>query len=87
MKGLKADGGMLYLTGKRLIFKPHKLNTRSHQVIVPLSGIKSVDRYKSLGFINNGISVATVYGIKYKFVVEKADKWLLVYNGKKNISV
>ncbi len=76
-KGWEGVGGKLYLTDHRLIFKSHKLNIQNHELIIKLSDIKKIDRFKLLGFTNNGLSIITNEQSKEKFVVEQIEKWLL----------
>ena len=76
-KGLEAVGGKLFLTEKRLIFKSHKLNIQNHQLIIMLSDILSIGRFKPLGLTNNGLFVTNKENETEKFVVEKLPEWLL----------
>jgi hypothetical protein len=75
-KGIEAVGGKLYLTNTRLIFKSHKLNVQNHELSINLTNIQNVTRYKSLGFIKNGLSVTTMDNKTEKFVVEQGEEWL-----------
>jgi GRAM domain len=75
-KGVEGVGGKLYLTDRRLIFKSHKLNIQAHQLSVNLTDIKHVDRYKTLGVVNNGLSVTTTNNTTEKFVVEQVAEWI-----------
>jgi len=74
-KGAEAVGGKLYLTDKRLVFKSHKFNIQNHKLSINLSDIEKVDRYKTLGLVNNGLSVTTTGNRIEKFVVQQPDKW------------
>jgi hypothetical protein len=82
-KGIEGVGGKLYLTDKRLVFKSHKLNIQNHQLSIPLTEVKNVDRYKTLGVVNNGLSITTTNNITEKFVVEKINDWI-IYLSEKN---
>lgn len=75
-KGAEAVGGKLYLTDKRLVFKSHKFNIQNHELSINLSDIDKVDRYKTLGLVNNGLSVTTIDNKNEKFVVQQIDEWL-----------
>ena len=75
-KGAEAVGGKLYLTNKRLIFKSHKFNIQNHELSISLSNIEEVDRYKTLGMVNNGLSLTTIDNKIEKFVVQQIDEWL-----------
>ncbi len=76
IKGIEAVGGKLYLTNQRLIFKSHKLNFQNHLLSIDLKDIESVDRYKRVGMINNGLSITTAQNVKEKFVVEQVEEWV-----------
>lgn len=71
-KKLEAVGGKIYLTNRRLVFISHKVNIQNHQLFIDLTDILFVERYKTLGIVNNGISVQTKEEITEKFVVNEA---------------
>ena len=75
-KGIEAVGGKLYLTNKRLVFRSHKINFQNHELSIPLSGIENVGRYKTLGLVNNGLSVTTAGNKVEKFVVDQIEMWI-----------
>lgn len=75
-KGIEAVGGKLFLTNKRLVFKSHNINFQNHELSVPLSDIELVGRYKTLGLVNNGLSVTTSDNNVEKFVVEQIESWI-----------
>lgn len=83
-KGIEAVGGKLYLTNKRLIFKSHKMNIQNHELSIDLNNIKSVDRHKTLGLIDNGLSIITSQSMTEKFVVEQVEEWVNRLNAKKS---
>jgi hypothetical protein len=76
LKGIKGAGGKLYVTDRRLLFKPHKLNVENHVFELGLTEIKNVSRYKTLGFVDNGLSIATIDNTTERFVVEQVDQWI-----------
>ncbi len=75
-KGMEAVGGKLYLTNKRLTFKSHKFNIQNHQLDILLDEIISVSQYKSLGLVNNGLSIAIRGGVIEKFIVNEIEVWI-----------
>lgn len=75
-KGKEQVGGKLYLTNKRLIFKPHELNFQNHELLINLTDIKNVEKYKTAEMINNGLALTTTLGNTERFIVEQADKWM-----------
>jgi hypothetical protein len=75
-KGAEAVGGKLFLTTKRLVFKSHKYNVQVHELSISLPDIDRVDKYKTLGVLNNGLSVETTDHKIEKFVVEQIDEWV-----------
>ena len=83
-RGAEGVGGSLCLTDKRLLFKSHNLNIQNHELSIPLSEINHVERYKTLGLINNGLAVHLNGDLKEKFVVDKASQWIENFERKKN---
>lgn len=75
-KGAEAVGGKLYLTNKRLVFKSHKFNIQNYELSIPLSDIYNIAKYKTLGLVNNGLSVTTANNKLEKFVVQQIDEWI-----------
>lgn len=75
-KGIEAVGGKLYLTNKRLVFKSHKLNIQNHELSIPLNEIKDAGRHKTLGIVNNGLTITTIDDNTEKFVVEQVENWI-----------
>jgi hypothetical protein len=75
-KRIEGVGGKLYLTNRRLIFKSHKLNIQNHLLSINLADIKGFDRYRTLGLINNGLSITTINNTRERFVVEQIDDWI-----------
>ncbi len=73
---MEGVGGRLYLTNKRLVFKSHKLNIQNHQLSINLIDVIGFNKYKTLGIINNGLSIQTAQNTTEKFVVEQADEWI-----------
>ena len=84
-KGLEGVGGKLYLTNWRLVFQSHKLNIQNHQLSINLMDIQSVNRYKTLGLVNNGLTIVTTNTTE-KFVVEQVNQWIKQLADMKNIS-
>ena len=86
-KRIEGVGGRLYLTNKRLIFKSHKLNFQNHQLVIELTDIKEVSRYKTLGMVNNGLAITTANNKTEKFVVEEIETWVNHLSGEIRIAV
>lgn len=84
-KSAEAVGGKLYLTDKRLVFRSHKFNVQNHELSINLSDIDKVERYKTLGLVNNGLSVTTFNHKTEKFVVQQNDEWLNQLTEKKGL--
>ena len=84
-KGVEAVGGKLYLTNMRLIFKSHKFNIQNHKLSIYWDSIMRVDRYKALGFVNNGFSVIMRGGVIEKFVVKEIEEWMEQLNEKTDL--
>ncbi len=75
-KGIEGVGGKLYLTNKRLVFKSHKLNIQNHELSIDLDEIKKVERSKTVGLVDNGLTVTSGDNKMDKFVVENAEEWV-----------
>jgi len=84
-KGIEGVGGKLFLTDKRIVFKSHKLNIQNHQLSIPLTDVNNVGRYKTLGMINNGLSITTVNDKTEKFVVEQVEDWVTFLTKKNDL--
>jgi hypothetical protein len=84
-KGMEGVGGKLYLTNKRLVFKSHNLNIQNHQLSVLLNDLKKINRYKTLGLVNNGLSITTNDDRIEKFVVEQVENWIKLLEGKQSL--
>lgn len=75
-KGVEAVGGKLYLTNQRLVFKSHKFNIQNHELSINLSDIDKIEKHKTLGLVDNGLSVTTIDNRNEKFVVQQIGEWL-----------
>jgi hypothetical protein len=84
-QGLEGVGGKLYLTNKRLIFKSHRFNIQNHELSISLSDVDKVDRYNTLGIMNNGLSVTTSDNIIEKFVVQQPEEWMFQLKEKNSL--
>ena len=73
-------GGHLCLTDKRLIFKSYSSDTDNDTWTVNLSEISSVEKFKTLGLVNNGIKIITKQKVTERFVVDKQKQWLQSIN-------
>ena len=58
------------------MFKSHKLNIQAHELAINLADIRDAKRHKSLGIVNNGLSILTSTNVTEKFVVEQAGEWV-----------
>jgi hypothetical protein len=86
-KGAESVGGKLYLTTKRLVFKSHKFNIQNHELSINLSDIDKVGRYKTLGMMNNGLSITTANNKVEKFVVQRIHDWINQLPGTNGVQV
>jgi hypothetical protein len=75
-KGKEGVGGKLVLTDKRLIFKSHKLNIQNHQDNFDLQKIVKAEGTKTLGILNNGLSIELTNKDTHKFVVDEPNEWV-----------
>lgn len=70
------QGGRLYLTNKRLVFKAHLINIGDKLTVVNLADIISVKKARNMGLIPNGMKVITRDGEEHKYSVWGRKKWL-----------
>lgn len=72
---VKTLGGMLFLTNEFLFFIPNNMDMPELQMIIYLDEIKGIERFKSFGFLNNGLSI---YHKKTSdnFVVNNVHDWI-----------
>ncbi len=70
----EAVGGKLYLTNKRLIFKSHNMNIQKQELMIPLSDIKEISRYKVYRLSNNGMIIYLKDLRKEKFALTDIDE-------------
>ncbi len=73
-KGVEAVGGKLFLTNKRLLFQSHLFNIQNHSLDIYLEHIQGMERFKTMGLVNNGLKILTHNSCE-KFVVEKINEW------------
>lgn len=80
-EGFIAQGGVLTLTNKRLIWEPNQQSGKE-SVVILLGEIGNVDYYKTLSIIPNGLSVFKKNGDIENFVVDDRVAWrsLIVQN-------
>ncbi len=71
MERLKAIGGQLILTGRRVIFEPASIDPDTGTIIIPMEEIREAKRVNTLGLIPNGLELELNSGRKYRFAVEK----------------
>lgn len=83
LRGFEKVGGKLFLTNKRLIFKPHKLNIHRKQINFELEQISEVVKRKISNAPDNGIRITTADGKSHDFVVQDRDLWLEKLNEKR----
>ena len=74
--GSESVGGHLTLTHDRLTFRAHALNIQRQPLDLPVEEIASVCKYRSWGFIPNGLAVTMASGEEYRFVVGRRDRFI-----------
>ncbi len=77
LKSNFSAGGKLVLTTKRLVFKPHNLNSKKTFVEIPLNKITEVEKQNTYGFIHN-IFIIQKANEEFKFFVaeNERDVWV-----------
>ena len=66
-------GGWLFLTPKRLIFLPHRVNVGSDRIEVPRDHIAGIEHRPALGSLR--LVVRTTAGQDHTFLVHPRDGW------------
>jgi hypothetical protein len=72
-RGIEAVGGRLKVTPKRLVFSSHLFNIQVGSTEIQINNIASIEKAKSLGFINNRMIVILKSGVRYKFLLNNRD--------------
>lgn len=81
-KGGAPQGGWLYLTQEKLIFKTHNMNFHKDEFEISLKDIRKFGEHKILSIFTNGIFVELPSGRREKFVVAQPDEWIEVLAGR-----
>lgn len=69
-------GGNLYLTDNQLIFQTNMLNfIQKHETVIDIKSITETHFEKTLGIVNNGLSIITSNGMNERFVVTNREIW------------
>lgn len=76
LRGIEGVGGKIFLTNKRMLFLPHRMNIQKQQEIIDYREIESVAPRKTAGLIGNGLRVITVSGDSYDFVLYNRKLWV-----------
>lgn len=85
-KGMEGVGGKLVLTNRRLIFKSHKLNLQNHQNNFELVQIENLQTNKTLGFLENGLTLELNGSEKHKFIIDAPQEWVTMIMNQKQVS-
>jgi len=78
-KRLNAAEGKLFLTDKRLFFKPHKFNFKKQEFSIKLTDILGVQTYQPLLPIIKGFKIQTNKPSEEKFIVDKLNEWFAYF--------
>ena len=81
-RGMEGVGGKLFLTNKKVCFKPHKINIQKGQTDIPYENISEIIKIKTAKLIDNGIRIKTNKGNEFDFVVNEQEKWMEKLNDK-----
>jgi hypothetical protein len=76
LRGWEAVGGGLYLTDRRLLFRPHRFNFHRTEASIPLDEILRAETRATGGVIPNGLWITTPSGTE-RFVVGDRTGWVL----------
>lgn len=85
-KGKEGVGGKLVLTDKRLIFKSHKFNIQNHQENIDLGQVQNLRTTKTLGILENGLTLELTTSDRHKFIVDEPTDWIEKIMSQKRLS-
>lgn len=68
-------GGWLYLTNRKLVFRPHKFNFQVHEISLPLAKIAATAPAQAMGIFPTGLNITLKDKTTEKFVVESRSEW------------
>jgi len=71
-----AEGGILFLTDKRLRFCTHRVSAEVGDYSFPVTAIAVVKPFRMLGIVPNGIEVDLNDGRSARFVVDDRQAWM-----------
>src|SRR5688572_23488408 len=75
-RGIEAVGGKLFLTSRRLVFRPHRVNVQAEERAWPIDDVVDAQPTNTLWIVPNGLLVLLRDGRREKFVVEDRASWL-----------
>ena len=75
-RGPESVGGQLTLTNDVLSFRAHALNIQTEPLDLRIDDIASTRKYRSMGFVPNGLAVTMTSGVEYRFVVGHRDRFI-----------
>lgn len=75
-RGIEGVGGKLFFTNKNVIFKSHKINIQTGQTTIDYADINTIQKLKTMRFIENKMRIETKDGKTHDFVVNERDLWV-----------
>ena len=84
-KGGEGVGGKLVLTDKRLIFKSHRFNIQNHQENFDLGQVHKLQTTKTLGILENGLTLELINNDRHKFIVDEPTDWIEKITNQKRL--
>ncbi len=75
-RGIEGVGGKIFLTNKKIVFRPHKLNIQKKQVEIEYQNIEEIVKRKTAKLLNNGIRIKMNDSRKFDFVVNEREVWI-----------
>lgn len=84
-RNIESVGGKLYLTDRRLVFEPHKINIQGGIAEINLSSVECTRncRTRFLGLVptfQNSLAVCTKEGKEFRFVLRHREEWAELIN-------
>ncbi|MEX0702640.1 MAG: GRAM domain-containing protein [Planctomycetales bacterium] len=82
-RGIEGVGGWLWLTDRRLVFRPHAINIQKDPLEIPVEEIVDVETHSTWRLIPNGLIVRTRDDSSHQFVVRRRERWIDAFNDRK----
>jgi len=81
-----AEGGILFLTDKRLRFCTHRASAEVGDYSFPVAAVVATKAFRTLGIVPNGLEVDLNDGRSARFVVYDREAWMQAIEQQKSLA-